>query len=59
MSGNNAEKVTCDRDSCVNYGDGHCALKNPERDGDHCLHYEDAMNALRLKVSTFKGALRI
>ena len=59
LSDNNTEKLTCNRDSWVNYRDGYCALKNPERDGNHCLHYEDTMNALRLKVDTFKGTLRI
>jgi hypothetical protein len=58
MSGENGEKITCDRDSCVNYRDGCCALKNPERDGAHRLHYEDTMNVLRLKMETFKGTLR-
>jgi len=51
-------KLTCDRDSCVNKRDGYCALKNPEREGDRYLHYEDIMNALRLKVSVFKGTLK-
>ncbi|MFH0896917.1 MAG: hypothetical protein V1850_02565 [Candidatus Bathyarchaeota archaeon] len=58
MSDKNAEKVMCGRESCVNCRDGYCALKNPERDGDNCLHYEDTLNSLRLKVDTFKGTLR-
>ena len=34
-----------------------CALKNPEREGDRCLDYENIKNALRLKVNVFKGTL--
>ena len=50
-------KIACDREFCVNYRDGYCILKSPEREGDRCLHYEDVMNALRLKVNPFKGTL--
>lgn len=51
-------KLTCNRESCVNNKDGYCTLKNPEREGDRCLHYEDIMKASRLKVSVFKGTLK-
>lgn len=51
---NNSEKVKCSRESCVSYRDGYCSLKNPERDGDNCLHYEDTLNSLRLKIETLR-----
>jgi len=57
LSGSNVEKIACDRDSCANYRDGCCALRNPEREGNFCLHYEDALSSLRLRVDTFKGTL--
>ncbi len=47
----------CERKTCINWKDGHCALKNPEKNGDSCLHYEGAMDALRLKADAIKGSL--
>ena len=58
LSDNIIEKVTCNRDSCVHYREGYCTLKNPERNGDNCLYYEDTLSSLRLKVDSFKGSLR-
>lgn len=55
MGESKSGKPTCDRESCVNNRYGYCTLKNPEREGNHCLHYEDIMNALQLKV--FRGNL--
>jgi len=57
MSETRSGKLTCDREQCVNNRDGYCSLKNPEREGDRCLHYEDIMNALRLEVNVFRGTL--
>ena len=58
MSKAKTGKVACDRESCVNNRDSYCALKNPVREGDHCLHYDNVIDALRLKVNVFKGNLR-
>jgi hypothetical protein len=41
----------------VNWKKGCCALKDPEKTGDSCLDYEDAMDSLRLKADAIKGAL--
>jgi len=57
VSYNNIKRLTYDRNSCVHYNDGYCALKNPERNGDNCLYYEDMMNFSRMKVNSFKGSL--
>jgi len=45
----------CEKRKCVNYKKGHCILKNPEKDKESCLHYEEIMDSLRLKVDIFKG----
>ena len=58
VSGDNKDKVTCNRVSCVNHSDGYCTFKNPERDGVHCLHYEDTMKSLRLRLDLFRGTLK-
>ena len=47
----------CERASCINWKEGRCALKDPERNGASCLDYEDAMDSLRLKADAIKGAL--
>jgi hypothetical protein len=33
----------------------HCSLSNPEKVGDSCLDFEDAMDFLRLKTDAIKG----
>jgi hypothetical protein len=48
----------CEKTNCVNYKKGRCILKNPEKSNESCLHFEDTMDSLRLKVNAFKGALR-
>jgi len=48
----------CEKTNCVNFKEGRCTLKNPEKSEKHCLHYEDTMDSLRLKANTFKGTLR-
>ena len=47
----------CERENCINWKKGRCALKDPEKEGDSCLNYEDAMDYLRLKADALKGAL--
>ena len=54
---NEKEKPTCDRKSCLNNREGYCTIKNPERDGDFCLHYEETLESLHLKANVLKGAL--
>jgi len=48
----------CDKTDCVNYKKGRCTLKNPEKENESCLHYEEIMDSLRLKVDVFKGTLK-
>ena len=47
----------CDRTNCVNWKNGRCVLKDPEKDGGSCLYYEDALDSLRLKADAIKRAL--
>ena len=47
----------CDKKSCINWKKEHCALSSPERVGESCLDYEDAMDFLRLKADAVKGTL--
>jgi len=32
-------------------------MKDPEKEGDNCLNFEDAMDFLRLKADAIKGSL--
>jgi hypothetical protein len=48
---------SCEHSSCINWKEGRCTLKDPEKAGDACLDYEDAMDALRLKADALKGTL--
>lgn len=47
----------CERGSCINFKNGRCRLKEPEKNGDSCLDYEDAMDALRLRADAIRGTL--
>lgn len=47
----------CNRTNCINWKKGHCTLKDTEKEGDSCLHYEDALDSLRLKADAVKGTL--
>ena len=47
----------CERANCINWKEGRCVLKEPEKSGDSCLNYEDAMDSLRLKADVIKGTL--
>lgn len=46
---------TCDRNFCVNQSEGYHTLKNPEREGDLGIHYDDLLESLRSKENAFKG----
>jgi len=48
----------CEKKDCVNYKNGRCILRNPEKGKECCLHYEDIMDSLRLKVDTSKGTIK-
>ena len=50
-------QISCDKKTCINYKEGHCSLTNPEKVGNACLDFEDAMDALRLKADAIKGTL--
>ena len=47
----------CEQKNCINWKEGHCSLKGPEKSGASCLDFEDAMDSLRLKADAIKGAL--
>jgi len=47
----------CNRKDCINWKEGYCSLKSPEKNGDACLDYEDAMDFLRLKADAVRGTL--
>jgi hypothetical protein len=47
----------CERKNCINWKEGRCSLKKPEKNGDSCLDFEDAMDSLRLKADAIKGSL--
>jgi hypothetical protein len=48
---------SCERTNCLNWKEGRCALKNPEKSGNSCLDYEDAMDFVRLKADAIRGTL--
>ena len=48
---------TCDKTSCILWKKGKCALIDPERTDNYCLHFEDSMDSLRLKADAIKGSL--
>jgi len=45
----------CELANCANWRKGRCTLKDPEKDGDSCLYYEDTLDSLRLKADAIKG----
>lgn len=49
--------IGCIKETCVNFKNGLCILKDPEKYGDACLDYEDIADALRLKIVFKKGSL--
>jgi hypothetical protein len=50
-------QVSCGRKACINYKEGTCSLVNPEKAGEECLDFEDAMDFLRLKADAIRGTL--
>ncbi len=51
------DNPVCDKKSCINWKEEHCTLKNPEKNDNSCLDFEDAMDYLRLKADAVKGTL--
>lgn len=49
------DNLSCNQKSCINWKDGFCSLRNPEKSGASCLDFEDAMDFLRLKADAIKG----
>ena len=47
----------CERKTCIHWKEGHCSLKEPEKNGNSCLDFEDAMDSLRLRADAIKGTL--
>lgn len=47
----------CNKKNCINWKDGKCSLSKPERVGDDCLDFDDAMDFLRLKADAIRGTL--
>jgi len=47
----------CNHNACINWKEGRCSIKDPEKEDDSCLYYEDIMNSLRLKADALKGTL--
>ncbi len=47
----------CERKNCINWKDGRCSLKTPEKVEESCLDFEDAMDFLRLKADAVRGTL--
>jgi len=41
----------------MNWKEGRCSLKEPEKYSGNCLNFEDAMDFLRLKADAVKGTL--
>jgi len=47
----------CDRKTCINWENGYCMIKDPEKTESACIDYEDALDFLRLRVDVIKGSL--
>ena len=55
----NMIRTLCEMENCVNYKNGYCTQKNPEKYEDSCLNYEDLTKSFRSKVRFKKGILGI
>ena len=55
--GTSLSQISCNKKNCTNWKRGHCSLTNPEKDGNACLDFEDAMDILRLRADAIKGTL--
>jgi hypothetical protein len=51
------EHPSCERKNCINWKEGRCSLKNPEKGDDSCLEFDDSMDFLRLRADAIKGSL--
>jgi hypothetical protein len=51
------DQPSCEKQSCINWKQGHCSLTNPEKVSDFRLDFEDAADFLRLKADGIKGTL--
>ncbi|MCL5876792.1 MAG: hypothetical protein M1540_03165 [Candidatus Bathyarchaeota archaeon] len=47
----------CDQKTCIHHKNGYCTLKDPEKTGQCCLDFEDAMDFLRLRADAVRGTL--
>jgi hypothetical protein len=47
----------CERKDCINWREGHCGLKKPEKNISACLDFQDAMEFMRLKADAIRGTL--
>ena len=47
----------CYRTDCINWKNGRCSIKDPEKYQKACLHYDDTLDNLRLKADAIKGTL--
>jgi hypothetical protein len=47
----------CERKGCINWKEGHCSLKCPEKNDGSCIDFQDAMDFFRLKADAIKGTL--
>jgi hypothetical protein len=50
-------RISCDKKGCINHKEGSCSLTNPEKAGDSCLDYDDALDFYRLRADAVKGTL--
>jgi hypothetical protein len=48
---------SCEKKTCINWKEGRCSLREPEKTGESCLDFEDAMDSLRLRADPIKGNL--
>lgn len=46
----------CNKSDCVNWkSNGECALSDPEKFNNTCLHFEDSFNSLKLRADSISG----
>jgi hypothetical protein len=50
-------QISCNKKNCINYKEGGCSMRNPEKVGDSCLDYEDTADFFRLKADAIRGTL--
>jgi hypothetical protein len=46
----------CERKTCVNWEEG-CSFREPEKTGESCLDFDDAMDSQRLRADALKETL--